>query len=237
MSKNTLYAYYLATGMQEIISCRDWYICTLRIRTLNISKAVQQCTTTLAHYKKFMVALGENDILQVHSLVSMALCHSLGINAILQLIDCAAVGLYNPKGYDKKTNLWSQLLLLIGGSCVAHIAHCAFGGPSVSTIRQHTVLQPLQASCGYPTDTEIYHNIAASFPDSGSLSYPSNSVCKYGYVLMIDKIKVEERLRWDPSTNKLLGVCREDSTSYSLDFKSMRELEQLLDGLESKDVH
>ena len=54
------------------------------------------------------------------------------------------------------------------------------------------------------------------------------------YVLMIDKIKVEERTRWDATTNLILGLCREHTKHLSMNFCSIEDaraaLQAVLDG-------
>ena len=84
---------------------------------------------------------------------------------------------------------------------MASLAHQLLGGPAVSTLRGcGSALVLLSPSVGIPSKDEIQHNLQAAFK-----SLHGEVGC--GYVLMIDEIKVEERLRWDPSSNKILGLC------------------------------
>lgn len=55
--------------------------------------------------------------------------------------------------------------------------------------------------------------------------------------MMVDEVKTEQRLRWNPSNNMFLGLCREHSAHFSLEFVSMEDLEQLSEGLAQGDVH
>jgi hypothetical protein len=54
---------------------------------------------------------------------------------------------------------------------------------------------------------------------------------------MLDEIAVEKRVRWDDSTNKFQGICREHNNKIPLDFVSERELDLLCEALEKDDVH
>jgi hypothetical protein len=54
---------------------------------------------------------------------------------------------------------------------------------------------------------------------------------------MVDEIKVEGRMRWDPRSNMILGICREHSATYDLEFHSIKEAEALHAGLANDKVH
>ena len=54
---------------------------------------------------------------------------------------------------------------------------------------------------------------------------------------MIDEIKVEERLRWDPSTNRILGLCRENTEHIGLDFCSMSDARAIVHGIMGGEIH
>ena len=55
--------------------------------------------------------------------------------------------------------------------------------------------------------------------------------------MMVDEVKVEQHLHWNPSNNMLLGVCHEHPAQFSLEFISMEDLEQLSEGFPWGDVH
>lgn len=59
--------------------------------------------------------------------------------------------------------------------------------------------------------------------------------------LQVDEIKIQERLRWDPTSNQILGVCREHTSDrehpLSLEFCAMHQADALLTGLQSNEVH
>ena len=53
----------------------------------------------------------------------------------------------------------------------------------------------------------------------------------------IDEIKLQERLRWDPRTNMILGVCREHGGECVLEFRTMTQADHLVANLVSERVH
>jgi hypothetical protein len=54
---------------------------------------------------------------------------------------------------------------------------------------------------------------------------------------MADEIKLETRMRWDPRSNMILGMCREHGKPYGLEFKSMAQADALRDGIADNKVH
>jgi hypothetical protein len=235
--ENTPHLYHPIAGLQKIIQRKDNIIMTHRLRILNTTRALSRRTRTIATYKQFVMAIGKYDIKRLRALVATALRRKSGIKGVVELVERAVQGLYKARGYDKEDHLRSHLLLLLGGARVARIAQRAFGGPSTTTLRRNTISEPLKASPSSPTIDEVSHNIKANFPNSGPLVYPIETVRKCGAVLMFDEVKVEERVRWEPSTNRFLGVCREHSKPFSLEFCSIKDLEQLEEGLERNEVH
>ena len=81
-----------------------------------------------------------------------------------------------------------------------------------------------------PTKAEIQKNIHLAF---------ENAIVgeNYGYVLMIDEIKVEEWVQWDPTTNSLLGICREHSSHVGLTFCSINNIKALFQEILDKKCH
>ena len=123
---------------------------------------------------------------------------------MMELLDHAQKGLYKPKNFSEEEMYHGLLFLQLGGACVAGLTHQTLGLPGVSTLHCSLAITPLSPCAGFLSKTEIQHNIQAAFK---KIHNDSEDGC--GYVLMIDEIKVEERLRWDPSSNKILGLCQE----------------------------
>lgn len=54
-------------------------------------------------------------------------------------------------------------------------------------------------------------------------------------MVMFDELAVEKRIRWDPKSNKFVGVCREHGHRTSLDFINEGNLEELFRRLDSEE--
>jgi hypothetical protein len=53
-------------------------------------------------------------------------------------------------------------------------------------------------------------------------------------VVMFDDLATEKRIRWDPTTNYFLGVCRQHGHRTSLEFVNEGDMEELFRHLDSE---
>ena len=150
----------------------------------------------------------------------------------MELLDRTQKGLYKPKNFSEEEMSCSLLFLQLGGAHVASLAHQTLGLLGVSTLCCSSAITPLSPSAGFPSKTEIQHNLQAAFK---KINNDTEDGC--GYVLMIDEIKVEERLRWDPSSNKILGLCREHTQQVGLDLCSIDDAKVIIQGILHGKIH
>ncbi|KAJ7835278.1 hypothetical protein B0H14DRAFT_3707147 [Mycena olivaceomarginata] len=141
----------------------------------------------------------------------------------LEKISRATDGNFNPKSYTHADHQLLYLLLRLGGHAAAELGHRCLGLPSISAAKGHVATVPL------------VHNLEVSFPTP--FPPPPDGSIGPGFQIMVDEIKVEGRMRWDPRSNMILGICREHSAEYELEFFSIKEAEALHAGLAKNDVH
>ncbi|KAH8982664.1 hypothetical protein EDB86DRAFT_3126490 [Lactarius hatsudake] len=177
------------------------------------------------------MAMSEGTVNRMDALLRAGLNQGVGVRGMMELLDRARNGLYKPKNFTEEERSRGLLFLRLGGARVASLAHQTLGAPTLSTLRYgSSTVTSLSPSAGFPTRSEIQGNIQAAFKNlSGS------GAC--GYVLMIDEIKVEERMRWDPSTDKILGLCREHTEHVGLDFCSMSDAKALVHSILRGELH
>jgi hypothetical protein len=149
----------------------------------------------------------------------------------------AASGLYKPKDYQEEDYMRAIVLWKLGGDRIATIAHRAFGAPSVTTLRNQLSIPPIIPSPAMPTFIETSTNVMLTFEGLlDALKLRDGARCVHA-VLMFDEIATEKRIRWDPKTNKFLGVCREHGHQISLEFGGEKDMEGLFKALDSGEVH
>ena len=231
---NTSFVYQPIGGLIEILRKKNAMLDGLRFKQLSTSRTLAARARTVGQYERLVMAMGEGKVNRLDALIRAGLNRGLGVRGIIDLLDRARKGLYKPKSFTEEEMSRGLLFLRLGGARVASLAQRTLGAPAPSTLRHGSTatstITSLSPSATFPTKSEIQRNIRAAFKN-----FPGNSAC--GYVLMIDEIKVEERLRWDPSTNRILGLCREHTEHVGLDFCSMSDAKALVQAILCGEIH
>ncbi|KAH9851877.1 hypothetical protein C2E23DRAFT_886092 [Lenzites betulinus] len=234
MHENTPFRYHSFESTLEVLRRKNVQLEQLRFDKLNHARKYLSRAKSLDAYKRFVMSVSHSDLhARVHKVVSVARRNHMGIHAILDKLDRANRHLYSSTSYDENDFQRSYLLWKLGGQRAADIGARSLGLPSLSATRQWDSIHPLIASPHAPTDAEMAQNLRGCLPllacsESDQPRPPT------AYVLLIDEIKLEERFRWDPATNTILGVCREHSELCSLEFRSREEIQVLGELLSAK---
>ena len=163
--------------------------------------------------------------------------------SILERIKQAAQRTYSSKSYDEADYQLSYLIYKIGGQSAANIAHKALGIPSINTSKEHVNTMPLISLSKFLMTGDVIANVLTCFGNSTRVSTvtPAFHRVTKGMVMQVDELKIQEHLCWDPTSNQILGVCREHTSDgeypLSLDFQAMHQANALLSGLQSNKVH
>lgn len=127
----------------------------------------------------------------------------------------------------------------LGGYALGNLAHKLFHLPSIETARQHIGDTPLVAHSG---DYSIFKDKLKSNLDHilPTMEIIQSSLpCHTGPGLtpilgvqaMKDEVKINPQLRWDQRRNLILGVARENTSIFSLVFKSIAQALAIRDGI------
>ncbi|KAF8165814.1 hypothetical protein B0H34DRAFT_787178 [Crassisporium funariophilum] len=187
-------------------------------------------------WKRFAIAVGCGDVPRIRSLVAAELRHGSGVSAIVEKVEAAALRAYRPLGYVQTEYKLAYLLYQMGGRLIANVAHQALGLPSIDTVKRHRSTAPLQSSAGFPTHEELNANLSICYPSDDARDTSCSGVIE-GAQMPVDELKISERLRWDPRTNMILGVCREHGKQTALEYRSQFQADTLLKCLKNKTVH
>ncbi len=124
---------------------------------------------------------------------------------MLEKIDKVVQRNYHPWGYERMEFKQAYLFWKLGGACAADIAYQAMGVPSTDVTRKSINITPLLALPSHPMLAEIEYNLNASSFGSPSLLKHRESITfnndpiLIGMTMPMDKIKLQERLHWDPA--------------------------------------
>jgi len=99
----------------------------------------------------------------------------------------------------------------------------------------------LLVSSHLPTTSELEENISVSL-NAGLFNKESSTIADAlsktsVYVLMFDKIKIEEVVCYSATDNHVVGVCCKHSGRFVLEYSSAHEVLQLFEGVKEAKVH
>jgi hypothetical protein len=238
--EKTPWAYLGPAHMYAALTKKTAEVRTLKLKALNTLRSLGVPNQHIDAWKRLSIAISQENIPRIRSLLATAHRAGSSVFWIIEKVGKAAQRAYTPRDYEEADYKLGYLMYKIRGRAAADIAHRALGIPSADTSKRHISTFPLISSAKFPTSAELCSNLSLCYPAPSS-SPTSTINCSQvikGMTMQTDEIKLQERLRWDPRTNQILGVCREHSTGRcSLDFLSTHQADALLECLKSKTVH
>jgi hypothetical protein len=200
---------FLSTGqMLSLLQRKTHIINRLKLQALNAARMIGVRNRHLSAWKRLSMAIGHEDIPRIRSLMATQSRAGASVFTMLEKIDQAARRVYSPCGYQITDFQRAYLIYKLGGWAAANIAHKTLGIPSIDATKRHIMTSPLQSSSGFPTTIELKSNLSICYPPRLSSDPTSGEAQKIqGMIIAVDELKVQERLRWDPHSNHILGVC------------------------------
>lgn len=110
-----------------------------------------------------------------------------------------------------------------------HALHQVFGIPSVSLLYKQQAAK--FSPCVGAYDREIlWMNLSSML-----LAINQGEPC--GWVMLIDEVACEQRVRWNADDNKLYGLCREHGCRVGLNFNSVDDVHVVVDAVQQSIIH
>ncbi|KAE9394828.1 hypothetical protein BT96DRAFT_998151 [Gymnopus androsaceus JB14] len=237
VDENTRWQYLSPAQMLSVLERKTAQVRASRLQALNIGRVIATRNRRLDSFKRLSIAISTQDIPRIRSLMAVQLRNGRSIQYILEKIDAAVQRTYSPRSYDEIDFQRAFLMYKIDGRCIANIGNKALGIPSISSTKRRIAVKPLQASASQPTLTEMVHNLRISLPEPLTSEAEQADTPIMGMGISIDEVKIEERLRWEPLTNMILGVCQEHGHACNLEFRSIVEVKAILVNLREDVVH
>lgn len=129
------------------------------LKTLNLSHSVAVAARKAMDYKRFAMAVAENDFAQLSTLVQTALRNGASISTITTQIEQAFRGVYHPRAVTDRALDISTLIYRIGGRPLLYALNHAVGLPSLRMLQSHLSFIRVMPTVGNVTRTEIDHNL------------------------------------------------------------------------------
>ncbi|KAF6753578.1 hypothetical protein DFP72DRAFT_1010378 [Ephemerocybe angulata] len=235
VNENSPYAYHGIAGLIDLLKLKKNNIEFHRLRGLNHARKLLSQAVSITDHKRLLTAVASGCVQRVERIVHLGLKQKQGIAAIINKIKLAADGVYKVKSYTDRERFLSTLLWRLGGARVGGILHRALGLPGISTLRESSTVPSLTPSPGRPRVEEVMMNVEASLDGVEEMVKADSNIRHM--VLMFDEIATEKRIRWDQTSNMILGACREHAEKVSLEFVNEGVVEELLKMVDVGEVH
>ncbi|KZV79477.1 hypothetical protein EXIGLDRAFT_661031, partial [Exidia glandulosa HHB12029] len=205
----------------------------MRYQLLSAGRALATLTRANTRSRRIFELIAAGRVQRASAALANAFKCGYGLLGTLNLLSGAAAGLNKIKSFTEIEYQKAFVLLKYGGAQAYDFASRAYALPSLRAVQRHSPTAVLEVSPGMPTIDELFRNLSTAL----SGSFQRFAHLSHGFALMIDEIAIERRLRWDPSTNFILGPCREHGGMCSLEFCSVDEAKALFRAIEAEKVH
>ena len=219
--------------MLNAMSRKNDQLDELKLSALNTAAKLVSRARQMEGWKRVVLAISESSMPRIEAALAVVLNAGYGFRGVLDMLDRAARHVYRPQSYAEADFHRAYLIWKLGGAAAAQVAHRALGLPSIDATRRHVATRPTRASPGFPSLDELLYNLLNTFD---GITVPATTTV-LGYSMAVDEIKVQERLRWEASTNKIHGLCREHSAHCVLDFNTIEQADFILSQLQEQKIH
>ena len=197
----------------------------------NELKKTKVLTKRMGLSDEIFVLLSQQQIPRLHALLGRALDQGWGLQAVLKKVGAALKGLYSAKKYDQRDADLGFLIVKLGNRKLAYALNKEVGAASKSTV--HRMCDPTRFLCcaGTKTVAIIRENM-----DRFIFSQP-HPPKRCLWVLGVDDVAVDERLRFSKALGVVLGLCREHSGGVDVSIQGLACLERISAALKAGEVH
>ncbi|KZV95332.1 hypothetical protein EXIGLDRAFT_610725 [Exidia glandulosa HHB12029] len=207
---------------------------TQKLTGVALARRLTRLASTVSDHKRLVWAVATENIPRIRVVLHVGLKNKRGVRGLLEQVKKAATDVYTPRSFTNVEWALAKLFKNLGGYSISSLAHRALGLPSPESIRRHSMLPTIRISASYPTLEDVIFNIDVMFPD---LIRALTGTAVYGYIIMVDEVKNEERSAWDPETNNMVGYCREHSDPFDMQFRSMAEPRAIAEAMRDGKIH
>ncbi|KAG0700353.1 hypothetical protein DFH29DRAFT_807752 [Suillus ampliporus] len=148
------------------------------------------------------MAISEGDIPRLQQIINIALQNGASIHEIVNKLEDALEGAYNPHGYGAEDLDIATLVFRLGGRQLLFALNHKLGLPSLRTLCAKSTFTSVMPTIGPIRDEQFNQNI-----NSIVLSSRSDSSPHRGISLMIDEIALEEMAVHFSKYNKVGSLC------------------------------
>ncbi|KAG1743139.1 hypothetical protein EDB19DRAFT_1633376 [Suillus lakei] len=158
--------------------------------------------TQLDDYNHLMMAISENNIPRIHQVINIALCNGASIREVVNKLEDALEGVYQPCGYGANDLDIATLVFRLGGRQLLFALNQGLKIPSLHTLHTKSIFTSLSPTIGPIRNEQFNQNIQHIVVDTHADLLPLRGVS-----FMIDEIALEEMVVHFSKFNKVSGLC------------------------------
>ena len=171
--------------------------------------------------------IATKDIPGLCRLISAALRCGSSAERIVELIQKAIAGIYVPQGFSNRDLDIAFLVKAIGGPRLLYALQKSYGLPSESTIRRRRKIPHLLSAISTPSKEENDQNMSTFLNPAIKPPPPLVNGVIPGNVVMFDGVALEEKCRYCPERNQIMGLCREHSARVKTEVNDLQGIEDI----------
>jgi hypothetical protein len=201
------------------------------LNILNLNSRVGRLLVVQDDHKRMCVLIATQRIPRLHQLVSTMRKQGCSVRVIIDQIDKAMRGLYHPKGYDSDDLDMAILVYRLGNRQLLYALNRTHGFPSESYLHRMLHDMPSFLVCsGELSLRTMRDNLEAII---FSKTVPTE---RCAWVLMMDDVNIDERIRFNTQDGEGRGFCREH-TRMDLKVNSARDIDAWKEALDAGLAH
>jgi hypothetical protein len=178
------------------------------------------------------MAISEGNIPRLQQIISVALRNGASIREVVNKLEDALEGAYNPRGYGAEDLDIATLVFRLGGHQLLFALNHKLGLPFLRTLRAKSTFTSITPTIGPIRDEQFIQNI-----NSIVLSSRSDSPPRRGVSLMIDEIALEEMAVHFSKYNKVGGLCWKHSHIVDPVLRTYNSAADIAQKIHDGDVH
>ncbi|KAH9922494.1 uncharacterized protein B0H18DRAFT_1212572 [Fomitopsis serialis] len=202
----------------------------LRLKSRNADRNLSRLRGKINDHQRLVTLLANHDVKRLHHLLSVALRKGASPKALIAQIERAITGLYSDRAHFEERDIDIAFLVkALGGPRLLYALSKSHGLASVSTTNRKQKIPELLPSISIPSRQDAKTNYTSFCNPSRKPPPPrygaSNDFA--GLIVMIDGVSLEERCRYLPSSNAIVGLSREDAHKVSVQVTTYEALQEV----------
>ncbi|KAH9833218.1 uncharacterized protein C8Q71DRAFT_712933, partial [Rhodofomes roseus] len=223
--KNTPYQYLTH---KQLIAITTKLAAQIRQLQLQIARRERR----INDHQRLTMLLASNDVKRLRQLLTVSLRNGSSPRYLLAQLQRAIAGVYKPRGpggrFDTRELEIAFLAKALGGPRLLYALNKSLGLPSPSTVNETYPVPELLPCVKSPTNHEVFGNVGrlmAPEVKPPAPVYASNK--RAGLIAMFDGVSIEEKCRYLPASDSVVGLCREHSADIGTRVTSIEDVEAI----------